>query len=255
MKNKLLFPFSGLLLVGLALQSCINPYGPAYLGSSNAYQAKPAFRGQRANTFCLNGRANKGVVYHAGEKNNSYEFSGHVSFMRRYFYYSGGLFGYWGQYWIDAAPGSPVGPAPYKVRGFGTRHEIGGRIPLHDFDLLLGLGLQNFKESGEFIARTADESENSGIASDFNLDFRYAPLAKNYALGLRFSNGTAHTGLFDNQMSLHQLTLHGTLGRVTAYGQIGFGHYPKSAYQIQGSLFHAGLSYALPFGRRKTPTN
>lgn len=278
MKNNPLYLLGSLFLAAFGLASCSRSYGPAYLGSNNAYLAKPAYKGHRTNTFCLGGRVNKGVVYYEGEKNNTYELSGHIALMRRHFYYSGGLFGYWGQYRMDADPGDAVELAPYQVRGFGFRHEIGGRIPMDDkFDLLLGFGMQSFNESGEFSDLTADEADeiatrialfpflgpdaldkkikNGGAGVDFNLDVRYAPPAKNYLVGLRYSPSLAQGKGLTNRMNVHQLTLHGALGRFTAYGQVGFGQYRKNAYQVEGSLFHVGLAYSILFGRRKMREN
>ena len=43
----------------LFLSACGPKYGPAYLGSNNAYMAKPAYKGTRVNTVSVNGRYNR----------------------------------------------------------------------------------------------------------------------------------------------------------------------------------------------------
>lgn len=275
MKINLLFPFDSLLLAALFLQSCAPKYGPAYLGSNNAYIAKPAYKGEKANVVGLSGRVNKGVVYYDGEKNNTFEFSGHVSLMRKHFYYSACLFGYWGKYQVDTAAGSVVRLTPFQVKGNGFRHEIGGRIPLDEsFDMLLGIGLQTFRERGEFAALTKDELgevvtkialfpflgpdiidkelKGGGGGFDLNMDIRYAPSANKF-VGMRYSWGFSKGKGATSPLRVHQVTLHGTVNHFTLYGQIGFSEYRQRLYDVQGNLFNAGLAYTIPFGRKSTP--
>ncbi len=269
------FPLAaGLLMAAFLLAGCGPKYGPAFLGSNNAYMVKPAYHGARANAVSLNARTNSGAIYYEGEKNHTYEFSGHVSLMRRNFYYSGGLFGYFGRYQIDTTAGDAVHLTPYQVNGFGARHEVGARIPLDkDWDLLMGVGLQTFNESGKFADLTRDQAQevvtkiflfpfvgpdvldeklkSGGAGYDVNFDIRYTPSAKDYTLGMRYSWSASQGKGFTDFIRVHQLTLHGSYKRFSAYGQIGFAGYRENLYDLHGNLFHAGLSYSIPFGRKK----
>jgi hypothetical protein len=237
--------------------------------------AKPAWHGKGSSTVCFTGRANKGIVYYDGEKNNSYELSGHFSLMRKYFYYSGGLFGYWGKYQVDTMPGNGVSLIPYRVSGFGQRHDIGGRIPFDDhFDMLLGISLSFFSESGKFAALTKDEAsevvtkialfpfvgpdiidsdysnKTGGMGTGLNMDIRYS-LAENRQFGLRYSlDSSKGEGLLTNPVQVHQITLHGTVNHITAYGQIGFGSYSESNFTVQEPLMSLGVAYSIPLGKR-----
>lgn len=263
------------LLAALCLPGCGPKYGPAYLGSNNAYMAKPVYKGEKANAIGLSGRTGRGVIYYDNEKNNSYEFAAHISFMRKYFYYSGGLFGYWGKYQIDTIPGNETaGLIPFKYHGFGVRHEIGTRIPVEDnFEILLGLAFQTFNERGEFSSLTKDEATqvitkvalfpffgpdifdadykgSGGSGFGINMDFRYAP-SQNRHFGLRYGWDRSRGEGFSPSLGMHQFTLHGTINNFTAYGQIGIGSYKNSPFDTGKPLLSAGLAYAIPFGRKK----
>lgn len=261
----------------LLLTACGPKYGPAYLGSNNAYLVKPAYKGVRTNSVSVAGRYNRGAVYYDGERNNSGEISAHVSLMRRGFYYSGGLFGYFGRYQVDTLAGDGVSLTPYQVKGFGVRHEIGARIELdQDWDCLLGIGLQTFSERGKFTALTRDEAGevinkvflfpflgpdvldddfkgSGGSGYSANFDVRYAPLESRYMAGLRYSYGLSVGNGITNYMSTHQLTLHGSYRRLSGYCQFAFAGYRENVYDLQGGLFHAGLAYSIPFGRKRAP--
>jgi hypothetical protein len=269
--------FSGLPFV-LLLAACGPQYGPAYLGSNNAYMVKPAYKGTRVNTVTLNGRYNRGAVYYDGERNNTGEISAHVTFLRRGFYYSGGLFGYFGQYQVDTLGGDGVSLTPYRVNGFGGRHELGARIELsRDWDFLMGVGLQTFSERGKFTELSRDkvgeviskatlflffgpdvldiEFKSVGFGYNANFNVRYAPLESDYLLGLRYCydlSVAGNSGVFitNNFLRTHQLTLHGSYRRFSGYCQFGFGRY-RYIYDLQDGLFHAGLAYSIPLGRKR----
>ncbi|MBK8194610.1 MAG: hypothetical protein IPK76_15850 [Lewinellaceae bacterium] len=275
MKTIFLRLSAAMLLVALLMQSCAPKYGPAYLGSNNAYMAKPVYKGAKANAVSISGRTGRGVIYYDNEKNNSSEFAAHVSFMRKHFYYSGGFFGYWGKYQVDTIPGNEAsGLVPFKYHGFGARHEIGTRIPVEEnFEILLGLAFQTFNERGEFSSLTKDEAAevitkvalfpffgpdildsdykgSGGSGFGINMDFRYAPSQNRY-FGLRYGWDRSKGEGFSPSLGMHQITLHGTINNFTAYGQIGFGSFQNSTFDIGKPLLSAGLTYAIPFGRKK----
>lgn len=265
--------FSGLPFV-LLLAACGPKYGPAYLGSNNAYMVKPAYKGTRVNTVSINGRYNRGAVYYDGERNNTGEISAHVTFLRRGFYYSGGLFGYFGRYQVDTLGGEGVSLTPYRVNGFGARHELGARIELsRDWDFLMGVGLQSFSERGKFTELSRDEAgevinkvflfpflgpdvlddefKSGAFGYNANFNVRYAPLESDYLLGLRYCYDLSVGNGLTNFMRTHQLTLHGSYRRFSGYCQFGFGSYRENIYDLQDGLFHAGLAYSIPFGRKR----
>ncbi|MCB0527415.1 MAG: hypothetical protein KDC61_00070 [Saprospiraceae bacterium] len=256
----------------IVLYSCSPQYGPAYLGSNNGYMAKPVYRGEKINSVAFSGRINKGIVYYDGEKNRSYEFSGHFSLMRKYFYYSGGIFGFWGTYQVDTASTSAVSLLPYSLHGFGHRHDIGARIPLDDrLEMLIGLGFQVFRERGEFSSLTENEVEevitkiaffpfvgpdildddfdgSGGGGYDFQFDFRYTPDDRS-CIGLKYCWNVSKGEGFSYPLRTHQLSLHGSFNNFTLYGQVGFGKYSGSPFSNGRNLFSAGLTYAIPFGK------
>lgn len=258
----------------LFLSACGPKYGPAYLGSNNAYMAKPAYKGTRVNTVSVNGRYNRGAVYYDGERNNTGELSAHVTLLRHGFYYSGGLFGYFGRYQVDTLPGEGVILTPYRVKGSGVRHELGARIEFSpDWDMLMGVGLQTFSERGKFTELTRDEAgevinkvflfpflgpdvldkdfKSGGLGYSANFDARYAPPAEDFMLGMRYSYCLSVGNGLTNYLRTHQFTLHGSYRRFSGYCQFGFGAYRENIYNLEGGLFHAGLAYSIPFGRKR----
>jgi len=248
MKNNLQFLLSGLLLAALMLQSCGREYGLAFSGNTNGYMAKPGYHDQKSGAVYFSGRFNDGYTYYKGEKNRSFDLSSHVSLMREHFFFSGGLYGYWGTYHADTS-GQGFRFTPYNFNGFGMKSEAGVRIPLQKkFDLLAGFGLEFFAENGEYQTLSLDPTvllggSISGTGFGLSLDARYSPSPKN-CFGLRYGweNTTENLGE-SADLYIHRFTLHGTFDRVTLFGQIGF----ASGKQ---EVFSGGLAYAIPFGRQ-----
>ncbi|MEK7257268.1 MAG: hypothetical protein AAB316_21115, partial [Bacteroidota bacterium] len=79
------------------------------------------------------------------------------------------------------------------------------------------------------------------------LDLRFAPPGK-WDLGMRYSLDSyiSFQDLYESEQSnsyLHRLTLHTTIDRMTAYGQIGF-------TPDQQRVFSLGLAYGIPFKKK-----
>lgn len=247
------------LLATLFLFSNCRTHGPAFSANADPYLAKPAYRGENEGAFYLSGRFNKGYEYYADERNVGGEFSAHVSFMSQYFYASGGFFGYWGNYDVNAAVSPVTGGGRQPFNGGGVRGELGGRIPLAgDFDVLLGVNGEMFREGGKFAENSGDAFSDIftlGLArTHFNmapaLDLRFAPAGK-WDIGMRYTLDSyiSFSDLYEsNQQNsyLNRLTLHTTVDRVTAYGQIGF-------TPDQQRVFSVGLAYGIPFKKREKP--
>ena len=132
-------------------------HGPAFSANADPYMAKPAYRGENEGAFYLSARINQGYEYYEGERNTGAELSGHVSYMSRHFYASGGLFGYWGKYDVNGAVSPVTGGGNQPFNGGGIRAELGGRIPLEsNFDVLLGVNGEFFAEGGKYAENSSD---------------------------------------------------------------------------------------------------
>lgn len=251
MKTNLLFLPVGLVLAAIFLQSCAS-HGPAFSGNTGSYMAKPVYDDSPAGAIYFSGRYNNGYVYYDSEKNNAFELASHVSFIRRHFYFSGGLFTYFGTYKADTS-GTATRLRSYSFNGFGTRLELGTRIPINDkFELLPGFGTEFFGEGGEYTELTEDVESIfgeaaflgiDGVGAGLHLDFRYVPSAAR-CFGLRYS----YEAVSDNEgrtedLSFQRLTLHAALDRVTAFGQIGFANSGRQTFSL-------GLTYAIPFSQK-----
>ena len=243
----------------LFLSSCAS-HGPAFLGNTGGYMVKPVFNEQKAGAFYFSGRYNEGYVYYEGEKNRSFDLSGYVSFMWKYFYLSGGFFGYGGKYHLDTDSTSRIALKPLGYDGFGGRFDIGGRVPLEEnLDLLFGISQEFFGQRGKFEDETQSETEEifgdiftfgiDGISWAYNIEARFRPSEKN-SFGLRYTWDTV-VGDEEGEIPVgyqkldysHRLSLHATFDRVTAFGQIGFTNTGQQLYGV-------GLCYAFPFWRK-----
>jgi len=248
--------FSILAIALLSLLSC-RTHGPAFSANADPYMAKPAYRGENEGAFYLSGRINQGYEYYEGEQNTGAELSGHVSFMAKHIYVCGGFFGYWGKYDVNAAVSPITGGGKQSFNGGGVRGELGGRIPLEsNFDLLLGINGEMFREGGKY----ADNSSEA-LADFFTLglsrthlniapalDLRCAPPGK-WDIGLRYTLDSyiSVSDVFESEQDnsyLHRLTLHTTIDRVTAYGQIGF-------TPDEQRVFSLGMAYGIPFKKKE----
>ena len=248
--------FSLLAIVFLSLPSC-RTHGPAFSANADPYMAKPAYRGENEGAFYLSGRINQGYEYYEGEKNRGAELSGHVAYMAQYFYASGGFFGYWGNYDVNAAVSPVTGGGNQSFNGGGVRGEMGGRIPLEsNFDVLLGINGELFGEGGKYAENSSDAFADIfslgltrmhiNIAPAF--DLRFAPPCK-WDIGMRYTLDSylSFTDLYESDQDksyLHRLTLHTTMDRVTAYGQIGF-------TPDEQRVFSFGLAYGIPFKKKE----
>lgn len=256
MKIQHLFQFFSLIaLLLLSLPSC-RTHGPAFSANADPYMAKPAYRGENEGAFYLSGRINEGYEYYPNERNKGAEVSGHVAFMMKHFYVCGGFFGYWGKYDVNATVSPVTGGGNQSFNGGGVRGEMGGRIPLEsNFDLLLGINGEIFREGGEFAQNSSDAFSNIftlGLTrTHLNiapaLDLRYAS-PRNWDIGMRYTLDSyiSFADVFEaNQKDsyLHRLTLHTTIDRVTAYGQIGF-------TPDQQRVMSLGLAYGIPFKKK-----
>jgi len=247
--------FSLLAVAIFSLPSC-RTHGPAFSANANPYMAKPVYRGENEGAFYLSGRINHGYEYYEGERNVGAELSGHVAYAAEYLYIVGGFFGYWGKYDVNGAVSPVTGGGKQSFNGGGVRAELGGRIPLEsNFDVLLGISGEMFGEGGEYAENSSD-----ALADIFTLgltrvhlniapaiDLRLAPSAK-WDIGLRYSLDSyiSFTDLYEtdqNDSYLHRLTLHATVDRVTAYGQMGFT--PDNQ-----RVFSLGLAYGIPFKKK-----
>ncbi|MEZ4940918.1 MAG: hypothetical protein R3D58_08615 [Saprospiraceae bacterium] len=257
---------NAIVLLGavLLLQACAS-HGPAYLGNAGTYMAKPTYEGKTAGAVYFSGAVNKGHVYYKGEKNNSFEMASHVSFMWRHFYLAGGLFGYGGKYKTKAgSTPSTLPKASYGFNGFGFRMEIGGRLELNEkTDLLLGVHESFFGQSGALEEASGDAFENfftdvftlgtDGATAGLNAEIRFSPAAKR-SLGLRYSFESVAGDISDPPVgyqyleNIHRLSLHATIDRVTAFGQLGFTDTGQQVYNI-------GLSVAVPFWQKTRESN
>jgi len=259
MKTNPAILFSALLGAIIFGQGCAS-HGPAYLGNAGAYMAKPTYEGKTAGALYFSGSVNKGHVYYEGEKNSSFELASHVSFMWKHFYLSGGLFGYGGSYKTKAGSTPPTLPkSSYGFGGFGMRMELGGRIPLNEkTDLLMGFSQCFFGQSGTLEDANRNEFEDifsdvftlgtDGTTAGLNAEIRFSPAAKR-SLGLRYSyegvaGNVSNPPLGYQYLSdIHRLSLHATIDRVTAFGQLGFTNTSQQVYNI-------GLSVAIPFWQK-----
>ncbi len=252
---------NAIILLGavLLLQACAS-HGPAYLGNANTYMAKPTYEGKTAGAVYFSGSVNKGHVYYAGEKNTSFELASHVSFMWRHFYLSGGLFGYGGSYKTKVGSTPPTLPkSSYGFNGFGMRLELGGRVPLNEkTDLLLGVSESFFGQSGALEEAGSDAFENlftdvftlgtDGVTAGLNAEIRFSPAAKR-SLGFRYSYESVTGNIseppvgYQHLSNIHRLSLHATIDRVTAFGQLGFTNTGQQMYNV-------GLSVAVPFWQK-----
>lgn len=255
MKIQSIFLFSSLLAVVFFLSNC-RTHGPAFSANTDPYMAKPAYRGENEGAFYLSGRINQGYEYYEGERNTGAELSGHVSFMAKYFYAAGGFFGYWGKYDVNPVVSPVTGGGNQPFNGGGVRAELGGRIPLEsNFDVLLGINGEMFREGGKF-AENSSEAWADIITLGFTrvhinfapaLDLRFAPPGK-WDLGLRYSYDqyVSLADLYESEIGnsyFHRLTLHTTFDQVTAYGQIGF-------TPDDQRVFSLGLAYGIPFKKK-----
>lgn len=252
---------SCLLFSFLFLLNSCRTHGPAFYANADSYMAKPAYRGENQGAFYLSGRLNQGYEYYEGEKNVGGEFSAHLSYMGELFYASGGFYGFWGKYKVDTAISLVKGNVHQRFQGGGFRAELGGRVPLRgDFDLLLGVNGEMFREGGEYAQNSSDallDVFTLGISRiHINMapaaDLRYIPVGK-WDMGLRYSLdsyisvGDLYT---DEQRTslLHRVTLHATLNQATAFGQIGFTDDNQRVYSL-------GLAFGIPFGKKEKVEN
>ncbi|MFN0216030.1 MAG: hypothetical protein ACKVT2_17355 [Saprospiraceae bacterium] len=243
----LLVPF----LTTFLLTNC-RTHGPAFSANTDAYMAKPAYRGESEDAFYFSGRLNQGYEYYENEKNTGAELSGHLSHMGKHIYASGGFFGFWGKYNVNTTFRSVTGGGNQAFNGGGIRGELGGRIPLeNNFDLLLGVNGELFWEGGKYA-----ENSSNVFADIFSLgtnkthlnlapaiDLRVAPPGK-WDYGIRYTLDSYVSGSEQSNSYLHRLTLHSTFDRMTAYGQIGF-------TPDQQRVFSLGLAYGIPFKKKE----
>lgn len=240
------------LAAAVVLFSACRTHGPAFSATTDPYMAKPAYRGEDEGAFYLSARLNRGYEYYVDENNQSTELAGHVSYMYEHFYFSGGFFGYWGKYKVNGAVSPVTGAGVQDFNGGGFRLEMGGRLPLEDnFDVLLGVHGEMFAEGGEFAKNSRDAFSDVitlGLSRLYiNLapafDLRFAPAGK-WDIGMRYSLDAyiSFSDLINNDKRsyLHRLTLHTTIDRVTAYGQIGF-------TPDEQRVFSLGMTYGIPF--------
>lgn len=256
MKNQpttLLFAFLG--LITFSFSNC-RTHGPAFSANANPYMAKPAYRGENQGAFYLSGRINQGYEYYADEQNRSAEVSGHVSYMSKHFYVSGGLYGFWGKYDVNSSVSPVTGGGNQPFNGGGARLELGGRIPLENhMDLLLGINGGMFREGGKYVENSSDVLadiftlglNHTHINMAPALDLRFAPPGK-WDLGMRYSLDSyiSFSDLYESRQRnsyLHRLTLHTTFDHLTAYGQVGF---TPDAQRV----FSLGLSIGMPFKKK-----
>lgn len=247
--------FSLLWVVLMVLPSC-RTHGPAFSANADPYMAKPVYRGENEAAFYLSARFNKGYEYYEDEQNTGGDVSGHVSFMSKHFYVSGGFFGYWGNYDVNSAVNPISGGGKQPFNGLGVRGELGGRIPLaNDFDVLLGINGEFFREGGKYAENSSDllsDFFTFGLSrSHINLapamDLRFAPPGK-WDIGMRYTLDSyiSFADLYDSEQNnsyLHRLTLHSTVDRVTAFGQLGFT--PDNQ-----RVFSLGLAVGIPFDKQ-----
>lgn len=264
MKTNPSFPLYPILFAIIFAQGCAS-HGPAYLGNAGAYMAKPTYEGKTAGALYFSGSVNKGHVYYEGEKNSSFELASHVSFMWKHFYLSGGLFGYGGSYKTKAGSTPPTLPkSSYGFNGFGMRLELGGRIPLNEkTDLLLGVSEAFFGQSGALEEASGETFEDlftdvftlgtDGVTGGLNAEIRFSPAAKR-SLGFRYSYESVTGNISDPPVGylylsdIHRLSIHATIDRVTAFGQLGFTNTNQKVYNI-------GLSVAIPFWQKTRERN
>ncbi|MFN0175367.1 MAG: hypothetical protein ACKVU0_12010 [Saprospiraceae bacterium] len=249
--------FVSLLVIALlSLPSC-RTHGPAFSANADPYMAKPAYRGENESAFYLSGRINQGYEYYEGEQNTGAELSGHVSFMSEHVYICGGFFGYWGKYGVNSAVNPITGGGKQSFNGGGVRGEMGGRIPLEsNFDLLLGINGEMFREGGKYADNSSEvlaDILTFGLSrTHLNIapavDLRCAPSGK-WDIGLRYTLDSyiSVSDIFESEQDnsyLHRLTLHTTIDRVTAYGQIGF-------TPDEQRVFSLGMAYGIPFKKKE----
>ncbi|MBC7775783.1 MAG: hypothetical protein H7246_10155 [Phycisphaerae bacterium] len=257
MKTQSISLFFSLLAAAIIVLPSCRTHGPAFSANADPYMAKPVYRGENEGAFYLSGRINQGYEYYEGEHNAGAELSGHVSYMSQYFYAAGGLFGYWGKYDVNGAVSPVTGGGKQPFNGGGVRGELGGRLPLEsNFDVLLGINGEMFGEGGKYAENSSD-----ALADVFTLgltrihlniapviDLRLVPSSK-WDIGLRYSLDSyiSFIDLYEsdqNDSYLHRLTLHATVDRVTAYGQIGF-------TPDDQRVFSLGLAYGIPFKKKE----
>lgn len=263
MKNSLFYLPGSILLAALFLSGCAS-HGPAFLGNTGTYMAKPIYNGERAGGFYFSGRFNQGHVYYEEEKNRSFDFSSHAAFMWKNFYLAGGFFGYGGKYQIDLDSTERLSLKPFAYNGFGGRFEIGGRVPLErNLDFLFGFSQEWFSQTGPFETQTESDWEEifgdvfsfglDGFSVGYNAEVRLTPTPKN-AFGLRYTWDSVFRGENDyplgfmNLTNTQRLTLHATLDRVTAFGQLGFTNTGQQLYSV-------GLTCGFPFWRKGDSAN
>jgi hypothetical protein len=248
--------YFSLLMVAFAILPSCRTHGPAFSANADPYMAKPAYRGENDAAFYLSARFNKGYEYYEEEQNTGGEVSGHVSFMSKHFYASGGFFGYWGKYDVNGAVSPVTGGGNQPFNGGGIRGEMGGRIPLEgNFDVLLGINGEFFREGGKYAENSSDALADfftlglnrSHINMAPAMDLRFAPPGK-WDIGMRYTLDSyiSFSDLFESEQDnsyLHRLTLHTTIDRVTAYGQLGFT--PDNQ-----RVFSLGLAIGIPFNKK-----
>lgn len=257
--NRLLLLSGSSLLIALFAGSC-STHGPAFLGNTAGYMAKPVYEGKRTGAFYMSGRVNKGYTYYAGEQNNSFDFSGHVSLLWKYYYLCGGSYLYGGKYHFNALANPALSTKTYGYNGIGWRFETGGRIPLESkIDMLLGISGEFFGQRGAYEDKVESDFEDlfgdtftlgiDGLSFACHVETRFRPTDKT-TIGLRYSldmeaggNAEAPEGYMHLEYA-NRLALALSYDRFTAFGQIGFADKGQKMYSL-------GVAFGFPFWKNK----